>query len=233
MSSPPHAPASPRVALRRGAHRGDHDPDTIRRVLADGLVAHVGVSTPDGPIVLPMAYGSGTRPDGEEVLYLHGAVANAMLGHADGQEVCATITIVDGLVFARTPLHDSMNYRCVVIRGRASRVEDPDEHRAALRAITDHVAANWEEGRPPNPADIRRTMVLALPTVEASAKIRAGDPVDEPADIAGPYWAGTVPVLSLWGSPRPSADLLSRPAQGPPAAVAALAGTAVEGRQTE
>lgn len=227
---PVHDPASARVTLRRGVNRGSYEPDTIRRILEDGLIAHVGVLTNDGPLVLPMAYGLGTRPHGEEVLYLHGAVANGMLNSGAGGEVCATVTIVDGLVVARTPLHDSMNYRCVVVRGFASRVTDDDEHRAGLRSITDHVAANWDGGRPPSTGDLRRTMVLALPIREASAKIRSGDPVDEPDDLAGPHWAGTVPVRSRWGAPRPSLDLASATATPPPA-VAALEGTAVEGRQ--
>ena len=184
-------------------------------------------------MVLPMAYGLGTRPDGEEVMYLHGAVANGMLNSGDGEEVCATVTIVDGLVFARTPLHDSMNYRCVVVRGHASTVSDPDEHRAALHAITDHVAANWDDGRPPSAGDLRRTMVLALPIREASAKIRGGDPVDEADDIGGPHWAGTVPLLAQWGAPRSSADLAAKGTLGPPEAVAALVGTSVERRQVE
>lgn len=226
------SPATDRVTLRRGTNRASYEPDTIAAVLSDGLIAHVGVSTADGPLVLPMAYGIAARPHGEEVMYLHGAVANGMLNSGGGHEVCATVTIVDGLVFARTPLHDSMNYRCVVVRGRASRVTDPDEHRAALRSITDHVAANFDAGRPPSDGDLRRTMVLALPLAEASAKIRGGDPVDEPEDIAGPHWAGLVPLRARWGAPVPSADLTPG-ALDPPAAVAALEGCSAEGRQPE
>ncbi|MEZ5321220.1 MAG: pyridoxamine 5'-phosphate oxidase family protein [Microthrixaceae bacterium] len=222
-------PVTPRVALRRGTARGDYDPTTIRSILADGLIAHVGVDTPDGPLVLPMAYGTGTSRAGEEVLYLHGALANGLLAAADGREVCVTVTIVDGLVIARTPLHNSMNYRSVVIRGTARLVTDPDEHREALRSITDHVVANWEDGRPPSARDLRKTLVVAVPTDEASAKVRTGDPVDEPADVAGGHWAGTVPLVATWGTPVASTDLRSS-AVRPSSRITALTGTCVEGR---
>ena len=195
-------PPSDRVRLRRIAERGRYDAATITSILDDGLVAHVGVTTPDGPVVLPMAYG---HTDG--TLYLHGAVGNALLGAAVDVELCATVTLVDGLVLARTPFHNSMNYRCVVVRGRGRRVEDPAEHERALRIITDHVVATWDHGRPPTPSDLRRTLVLALPLTEASAKVRRGDPVDEPQDLEGPHWAGTVAVTTTFGPPMPAADL--------------------------
>ncbi|MDQ2677784.1 MAG: pyridoxamine 5'-phosphate oxidase family protein [Actinomycetota bacterium] len=194
---------SERVRLRRGAARGDHDRATIRDILDDALIAHVGVSTDDGPLVLPMAFG---RTD--DLLYLHGASANGLLRAAVDVELCATVTEVDGLVMARTPFHNSMNYRSVVIRGRGRRVDEPEEHLEALRLITDHVVATWDDGRPPNASDLRRTLVLALPLDEASAKVRAGDPVDEPEDLDGPHWAGTVDLGRRWGAPRRAADLL-------------------------
>jgi hypothetical protein len=199
-TAPP--PASDRVRVRRISERGDYEPATIRSVLDEGIVAHVGVSTPDGPVVLPMAYGH----DGD-TLYLHGALGNALLGGAVDAELCATVTLLDGLVLARTPFHNSMNYRCVVVRGRGRRVEEPDEHERALRIITDHVVATWDHGRPPSPSDLRRTLVLALPLDESSAKVRSGDPVDEPQDLDGPHWAGTVAVHTTFGPPLPAADL--------------------------
>lgn len=174
----------------------------IHGILDEGIVAHVGVITDDGPVVLPMAYG---RTD--DTLYLHGAVGNALLGGGADAELCATVTLLDGLVLARTPFHNSMNYRCVVVRGRGRRVEDPAEHERALRIITDHVVATWDHGRPPTPSDLRRTLVLALPLTEASAKVRRGDPVDEPQDLEGPHWAGTVSVTTTFGPPMPAADL--------------------------
>lgn len=198
----PDLPASERVRVRRVADRGRYDGETVRSVLAEGLVAHVGVVTADGPVVLPMAYGMI-----DDTLYLHGALGNALLGGADTAELCATVTLVDGLVLARTAFHNSMNYRSVVVRGRGRRVEDPAEHAAALRAISDHVVSTWDQGRAPSSSDLRRTLVLALPLREASAKVRTGDPVDEPQDLDGPHWAGTVAVRTEFGPPVASADL--------------------------
>jgi uncharacterized protein len=152
--------------------------------------------------VLPMAYGWT-----DDTLYLHGSAANSMLRAARGTQVCATVTLLDGLVFARTPFHNSMNYRSVVIRGAARPVDDADEHVFALRCISNHVVDNWDAGRAPTLTEIRKTMVVALPLTEASAKARAGDPIDEPADLGGPHWAGTVPLHRVWGTPVPAADL--------------------------
>jgi uncharacterized protein len=213
-----HPPASDRVTLRRGVGRGDHDPATVLAILRAGIVAHVGIDTPDGPIVLPMAYGCT-----EHTLYLHGAVGNALLRGSRHHEVCATVTLLDGLVIARSPFHNSMNYRCVVVRGRGRLVSDADEQMQALRLITDHVVENWHHGRPPSASEITRTQVIALPLDESSAKVRVGDPVDEPSDLDGPHWAGVVPITSSFDAPRPAADL--RGEQPPPAPVAALAST--------
>lgn len=194
------APSS-RTQVRRGADRAVYDRDEVFAILDAGLIAHVGVQTPDGPLVLPMAYG---RDD--EKLYLHGAAANHLLGRGAGHEVCATVSIVDGLVMARTPFHNSMNYRCVVVRGRAERLVEPEAKLRALRLITDHVVANWDLGRPVSEVDERKTFVLEVPLTEASAKIRTGDPIDEPADVAGPWWAGVIPVETRFGAPYPAAD---------------------------
>jgi len=185
-------------------------------VLDAGIVAHVGVSTPEGPIVLPMAYG---RDD--EHVFLHGAVANALLAHAADADVCVTVTIVDGLVMARTPFHNSMNYRSVVVRGRAEVLAGPEKV-AALRIIVDHVVANWDTSRPPTELEIRKTAVLRVPLTEMSGKVRTGGPVDEPDDLAGPHWAGTVPLAAAWAAPAPSPDLPG-PIAVPPA-IAALEG---------
>ncbi|CAN5478113.1 pyridoxamine 5'-phosphate oxidase family protein [soil metagenome] len=215
-----HPPASDRVTLHRGVSRGDHDPTTVVAILRAGTVAHVGLGTADGPIVLPMAYGCT-----EHTLYLHGAVGNALLRGSRDQEICATVTLLDGLVIARSPFHNSMNYRCVVVRGRGRLVTEPDEHLQALRIITDHVVENWDHGRPPSASEIRRTQVIALPLDECSAKVRRGDPVDEPDDVDGPHWAGVVPITSTFGAPRPAADL--RTGASTPTHVAALSDHAV------
>jgi uncharacterized protein len=213
-------PASDRVRLRRGATRADYDRDTIFAVLDAGLIAHVGVVTDDGPIVLPMAYG---RTD--EWLYVHGSVANAALRAAAGTDICITVTIVDGMVVGRCPFHNSMNYRGVVVRGIARRVDDPAEHVAALKLVSDHVMPTWDTGREPNAAEIRKTMVIAVALDEMSAKIRGGDPIDEPEDIAGPHWAGHVPLRTTWEVPVHSQDLPD--GISVPDGIAVLAGTRV------
>ncbi len=213
-------PASSRVRLRRGAERAEYDRAEILRVLDAGLIAHVGVVTADGPIVLPMAYG---RTD--EWLYVHGSVANAALRAAVGRDICVTVTIVDGIVVGRCPFHNSMNYRGVVVRGVAREVDDPAEHLAALRLVSDHIVPTWETARQPSAEEIRKTRVVAVALVEMSAKIRRGDPIDEPADLDGPHWAGHVPIRSQWETPVPSGDL--REGVAVPAGVAALDGRPV------
>ena len=210
-------PPSERTRVRRGADRARYNQSDVLEILDAGLIAHVGVSTPDGPLVLPMVYG---RDD--DRLYLHGALANHLLGSGDGQEVCVTVTHLDGLVMARTPFHNSMNYRSAVVRGRARRIVDDQHKLAALKLITDHVVANWDTSRPPSQSDLRKTLVLELPLEEASAKIRRGDPKDEPDDIAGPWWAGLVPVTTRFEPPVTSSDFVGD--TGPPAPIVALSG---------
>ncbi|WP_420452644.1 pyridoxamine 5'-phosphate oxidase family protein [Ilumatobacter sp.] len=217
-----HSPASARTTVRRGAPRAVYERDRIRDVLDAGIVAHVGVQTDDGPIVLPMAYGvRGSGGDAE--LLLHGALANALLRAGRGLDVCATVTIVDGLVVARSPFHNSMNHRSVVVRGIASAVEGDAERLDALRIINDHVAAIWDTARPPSASELRRTLVLSVPLAEASSKVRDGDPVDDDSDLDGPHWAGVVPLVASWGEPMAASDL--RAGASLPDAVAGLAGT--------
>jgi nitroimidazol reductase NimA-like FMN-containing flavoprotein (pyridoxamine 5'-phosphate oxidase superfamily) len=220
MASMNAEPPSERMRVRRSAIRATYDRTAILDILDTGLIAHVGVVTDDGPIVLPMAYGRN-----DEWLYVHGSVANGALRAAVGQDICLTVTIVDGIVVGRSPFHNSMNYRGVVIRGRARRVDDPDEHTAALRLVSDHVVATWDTGRQPSDAEVRKTMVIAVPLVEMSAKIRTGDPVDEPEDVEGPHWGGHVPIRTVWEAPVGAADLAA--GVGVPPAIAALAGTSV------
>lgn len=208
---------SDRVKVRRAADRGRYGKSDVVDILDAGLIAHVGVLTPEGPMVLPMAFGH----DGDH-LFLHGAVANHLLGSGEGQEVCVTITHLDGLVMARTPFHNSMNYRSAVVRGRARRIEEEERKAYALKLVTDHVVANWDAGRPPSPSDLRKTLVVEVPLTEASAKVRRGDPIDEPEDIAGPWWAGVVPVTTRFESPSTAADFTGD--SNPPAPVVALSG---------
>ena len=208
---------SPRTRVRRGAERAHYDHDTVCAVLDAGMIAHVGVQTPDGPLVLPMAYG---RDD--EMLYLHGAAANHLLGSGEGHQICVTVTLVDGLVMARTPFHNSMNYRSVVVRGLATKITDDGAKLRALELITDHVVANWAEGRPVSEIDNRKTLVLEMPLVEASAKVRAGAPVDEPDDMVGPGWSGVIPIETRFLAPYAAADFTGTNPM--PASYAALSG---------
>lgn len=218
-SEPTVPPASERVRLRRGAHLGRYATEDVTAVLDAGIIAHVGVDTPDGPIVIPMAYGRD-----QERLYLHGAVANAALRAAEGQDICATVTVVDGLIFGRATFHNSMQYRSVVIRGRAERLRD-DEHVRGLQLVSDHVAQNWDGARPVTDAEIRKTMVISVALAEASAKVRTGGPNDEPQDLDGPFWGGHVPITTTFGEPVPSPDL--PPGIPTPPGISALAGRAV------
>ena len=207
-------PASERVKVRRSADRGRYDRADVLEILDAGLIAHVGVSTPDGPLVLPMAYGHD-----DDRLYLHGAVANHLLGTGDGQEICVTVTCLDGLVVARTPFHNSMNYRSVVVRGHAQSIIDDEPKLAALKLVTDHIAEIWDSGRTPSETDLRKTLVLEMPLTESSAKVRRGDPIDEPEDVAGPWWAGVVPITTHFETPVASADLAGDTAAPPTIAV--------------
>jgi len=207
VPSPPDAPASARTTVRRVSDRAIYTDERLLSILSAGLIAHVGVTTVDGPIVLPMAYGVRPAANGGHEIVVHGAVGNAMLRAGRSVDVCLTVTIVDGLVVARTPFHNSMNYRSVVVRGTATALDDPDDKRAALQAINDHVAPIWDQARAPSDSDLKKTLVLAVPLTEASGKARSGDPIDEEGDLDGPHWSGIVPLRTTWGEPYPAADL--------------------------
>ncbi len=194
------------MRVRRKSDRGVYD-DRTAAILSAGLIAHVGVTTDSGPLVLPMAYGV----DAQE-LYLHGAIGNALLKTAVDHEICATITVLDGLVIARSAFHNSMNYRSVVVRGRARQLVG-DEKSYALRLISDHIVETWRFGRAPTESEIRSTIVLAVPLVEVSGKIRTGDPIDEPSDLALDNWAGVIPIETMFGEPQAAGNL--RPGVAP------------------
>jgi uncharacterized protein len=186
-----------RTKLRRRADRGSFDRARAHAILDEALVAHVGFVVDGRPCVLPMTYG---RID--DTLYLHGAVGNGMLRAASGADVCVTVTLLDGLVLARAAMHHSMNYRYVVLYGRAERVHDEAEKRRAFDAVVEHsVAGRSVVARPANDLELRKTLVLRLPIDEASVKVRAGGPVDDPEDLGLPVWAGVVPVRLERGEP--------------------------------
>jgi uncharacterized protein len=196
-------PASERSRVRRLPDRAAYDEASIHAVLDAGLVGHVGFVSDGRPVVIPMLYGR----DGDE-LYLHGSVASRLQRTlAGGIDVCLTVTIVDGLVMARSAFHHSMNYRSAVVLGRATAVA-PDEKDAALRVITEHLApGRWSEVRAPSAVELRQTAVLRLPIDEASVKCRRGGPVDDDEDLALPVWAGVVPCGLSWGEPVGAPDV--------------------------
>jgi hypothetical protein len=217
---PNDQPPSDRTTVKRGANRAVYDPAEIQAILAAGTIAHVGVTTDNGPIVLPMAYTATS-----DQLLFHGSVANAMMRAGRSMDVCVTVTILDALVVARTPFHNSVNYRSVVVRGEAVPITEAGAKLAALEAINDHMVAIWDTARPPSDVDLKQTLVLAVPLDEVSAKVRGGDPIDEDQDLDGPHWAGVVPVITTWGTPKSADDL----AEGieVPVDVAELAGRPV------
>jgi len=209
-------PASERVTVRRAPDRGKYEPAEINAILDAGSIAHVGVSTEQGPIVLPMVYG---RTD--DTLYLHGSAANALLRSGKDTEVCVTVTLVDALVLARSSFHHSINYRSVVVRGAARKIEG-DEKMTALELITNHIVHRWDDSRKPNDKEMKATLVLGMPLTEASAKIRVGDPKDEEEDMTADWWSGLLPFEASWGAPTNAADL--NPMQPVPDAVQAMQG---------
>src|SRR5580700_955594 len=192
-----------RTRLHRLRERGRSDRAELNAVLDAGLICHLGVLVDGAPVVLPTGYGRAG-----DTLYLHGSSANRALLAADGHEICATVTHLDGLVCARSVFNHSMNYRSAVIFGAARLVTDPEEKLLALRTITEHLApGQWSYARQPSKKELAATSALALPLTEASVKIRTGDPSDEPQDCATDRWAGVVPVTVRFGEPEPDAAL--------------------------
>lgn len=198
---------TPRSTPTRYRERARYDQPTVHAILDEALICHVGYLHAGAPVVLPTTH---TRVG--EVLYLHGSTgAGPMLAAAaapGGLPVCVTVTLVDGLVLARSALHHSLGYRSVVAQGAARLVTDRHEKLAALAALLDHVAAGRSaDSRPPNDRELAMTAVLALDLVEVSAKVRSGGPVDDPDDVALPHWAGVLPLRLSAGAPEPADDL--------------------------
>jgi nitroimidazol reductase NimA-like FMN-containing flavoprotein (pyridoxamine 5'-phosphate oxidase superfamily) len=190
---------SARTTLRRKADRGRYERDAIHAILDEALVAHVGFTSDFGVAVLPMVF---ARVD--DRLYLHGATGNHMLRALDGADVCVTFTLVDGLVLSRSAFHHSMNYRSVVVYARAELVTDEGEKDRALRAVVDHmVEGRTQHCRPPSSEELRATRVIRVPLHEASAKVRTGPPIEEPADLALPYFGGEIGLTLVRGAPVP------------------------------
>ncbi len=182
---------TPRTIVNRMRKRGSYDREVVHAILDRSLVCHVGVVIDGAPRVLPTLH---ARID--DRVYIHGAASNRMLRTAaEGVEVCLTATLIDGLVMARSAFHHSVNYRSVVIFGRATEVTDPERKLAAMRALVEHIGPDrWENSRQPYPKEIAATSILELPITEASAKIRTDGPIDDDEDYALPHWAGVIPL---------------------------------------
>ncbi|MCU1286302.1 MAG: flavin-nucleotide-binding protein [Acidobacteriales bacterium] len=187
-----------RTRVRRMPERGAYDREVINAILDEAFICHAGFVTDAGPVVIPTGYG---RVD--DKLFIHGSAASGMLRSLQqGIDVCVTVTILDGLVLARSAFHHSMNYRSVVVFGKATLVEDVEEKTTALHAISDHIIrGRWQEVRPPTAQELKATTVLSIPLYEASAKIRTGPPKDDASDYDLPIWAGVLPINSHYGEP--------------------------------
>jgi nitroimidazol reductase NimA-like FMN-containing flavoprotein (pyridoxamine 5'-phosphate oxidase superfamily) len=188
-----------RTKVQRLPDRGKYDRQTVFSILDEGFVCHVGFVVDGQPFVIPTNY---ARVD--QTLYLHGSSASRMLRTISdgGVQVCVTVTLVDGLVLARAAFHHSVNYRSVVMLGRAALVVSAEEKMRALEAFTNHVVpGRWKDVREPTESELKATSVLALPLEEVSAKVRVGPPKDDEADYALPIWAGVLPLQMVPGVP--------------------------------
>ena len=196
MSSTP----TPRTRVVREPPRAVYDRDALNQILDEAFVCHVGFVADGQPYVIPTSYGRAA-----DVLYIHGSAASRMLRHLNqGVPVCVTVTLVDGLVLARSVFNHSMNYRSVVILGTATLVDDPAEKLAALRTLSEHILPQrWDDSRLPNEKELKATSVLRLPINEFSAKVRVGPPVDDEEDYSFPTWAGVIPLEMTSGAPIP------------------------------
>jgi nitroimidazol reductase NimA-like FMN-containing flavoprotein (pyridoxamine 5'-phosphate oxidase superfamily) len=197
-------PPSARTDVRRHPERGRYDRELIHAILDEAPICHVGFVVDGQPFVIPTIH---ARVG--DTLYLHGSPASRMLRTiADGVPVCVTATLLDGVVFARSAFNSSMNYRSAVVLGKARRVEDPEEQRRGFGALVEHVAAKRSgEARMPSDDELRKTLLLRLPIEEASAKVRAGPPKDDPDDLGLPIWAGVLPLALVAGEPDPDPAL--------------------------
>jgi uncharacterized protein len=193
-----------RTQLGRLPNRGSYDAEAIHAVLDAAFLAHVGFQVNGQPLVIPTLYGREV-----DKLYLHGSAASRMLRELEiGVPACVCVTIVDGLVLARSAFHHSMNYRSVVAFGTARKIEEPEQKTRALRIISEHlIAGRWDDVRKPTAKELKATAVLEFSIQEASAKIRTGPPVDDEEDYTLPVWAGVLPLRLEEQAPVPDPRL--------------------------
>jgi len=191
----PYTPTA-RTRVVRESQRGVYDRAAAYQILDEGFICHVGFAIDGQPFVIPTGYGRAG-----DNLYIHGSAASRMLRNLDqGVAVCVTVTLLDGLVLARSIFNHSMNYRSVVVLGTAVAVTDPQEKLRALRALSEHILpGRWEDSRQPNERELKATLVMRLPITEFSAKVRQGPPIDDEEDYAFPTWAGVIPLEMVAG----------------------------------
>jgi len=189
---------TPRTRIVREPQRAVYDRAAVYEILDEGFICHVGFVVDGQPFVIPTGYGR----DGD-TLYIHGSAASRMLRNLDkGVSVCVTVTLLDGLVLARSIFNHSMNYRSVVVLGTAFAVEDREEKLKALRALSEHILpGRWDQVRAPSEQELRATLVMRLPIEEFSAKVRQGPPIDDAEDYSFPTWAGVIPLSMVAGVP--------------------------------
>jgi nitroimidazol reductase NimA-like FMN-containing flavoprotein (pyridoxamine 5'-phosphate oxidase superfamily) len=202
--SQPYTPTL-QTRLVREADRAVYDRETVYRILDEGFLCHVGFAVDGQPFVIPTSYG---RKDAS--LYIHGSAASRMLRQLkEGVPVCVTVTLLEGLVLARSIFNHSMNYRSVVVLGKAMLVDDPEEKLEALRLLSEHIIpGRWADSRQPNQRELKATSVLRLPIEEFSAKVRQGPVIDDEEDYLFPTWAGVVPLEMKTGEPIDDTRLL-------------------------
>ena len=196
-----------RTRVVREPQRAVYDRGEIYKILDEGFICHLGFSVDGQPYVIPTSYGRLG-----DVLYVHGSAASRMLRRlSEGIPVCLTVTLLDGLVLARSVFNHAMNYRSVVVLGMASLVDDPDEKLKGLHAISEHIlAGRWAEARQPNEKELKATSVIKLPIQEFSGKVRSGPPIDDEEDYSFPVWAGVLPLNTVAGQPVPDERLVEQ-----------------------
>ncbi len=195
-----------RDRVQRAPHRGVYEKDSIYKIMDEALYCHVGFVQDGQPYVIPSIHAR----DGDDLL-LHGATSSRLIRHIqEGHDVCVTITILDGLVLARSIYSHSMNYRSAVLFGKGRLIDDPDEAYRALEVISDHVLpGRWNDSREPNPKEMKATAVVSISIESASAKVRTGPPNDEDEDYELPIWAGVLPIKQQYLDPQPDPQLSS------------------------
>jgi len=201
-----HTPTA-RTRVVREPQRAVYDRAAAYKILDEGFICHLGFSVDGQPYVIPTSYGRSG-----DVLYVHGSAASRMLRRlSEGIPVCMTVTLLDGLVLARSAFNHSMNYRSVVVLGSAKLVDDPEEKLKALQVLSEHIIpGRWAEARQPNEKELKAPTVIRLPIEEFSAKVRTGPPIDDEEDYSFHVWAGVIPLATEAGQPIPDDRLITR-----------------------